>query len=92
MICNGHIFWSMYFSEIKVNSGKHIMSVGTKFLTASGEGYNAEFKVSVPSQVKELTEEVSAFANAAGGIVLIGVNYTNQIISVTIDNTKRSAI
>jgi len=49
MICNGHIFWSMYFSEIKVNSGKHIMSVGTKFLTASGEGYNAEFKVSVPS-------------------------------------------
>jgi len=63
-----------------------------KFLTASGEGYNAEFKVSVPSKVKELTEEVCAFANAAGGVVLIGVNDTNQIMGVTIDNAKRSAI
>jgi ATP-dependent DNA helicase RecG len=63
-----------------------------KFLTASGEGYNAEFKVSVPSKVKELTEEVCAFANAAGGVVLIGVNDANQIIGVTIDNAKRSAI
>ena len=63
-----------------------------RLLVAAGEGYNAEFKVSVPSKVKELTEEVCAFANAAGGVVLIGINDTNQFIGVTIDNAKRSAI
>lgn len=63
-----------------------------KLLITSGEGYNAEFKVSVPSKVKELTEEVCAFANAAGGVLLIGVNDQNQIVGVTIDNAKRSAI
>lgn len=63
-----------------------------KLLIGSGEGYNAEFKVSVPSKVKELTEEVCAFANAAGGVLLIGVNDANEIKGVTIDNSKRSAI
>ena len=61
-------------------------------IVASGEGYNAEFKVSVPSKVRELTEEVCAFANAAGGIVLIGVDDKNRILGITIDNAKRSAI
>lgn len=60
-------------------------------LVATGEGYNAEFKVSVPSKVRELTEEICAFANAAGGVLLIGVNDANQLIGVTIDNSKRSA-
>lgn len=63
-----------------------------KLLAASGEGYNAEFKVSVPSKVKELTEEICAFANAAGGVLLIGVNDSNEIKGVHIDNNKRSAI
>ena len=63
-----------------------------KLLAASGEGYNAEFKVSVPSKVKELTEEICAFANAAGGVLLIGVNDSNEIKGVQIDNNKRSAI
>ena len=61
-------------------------------IIASGEGYNAEFKVSVPSKVRELSEEVCAFANAAGGVVLIGVDDQNEIKGVTIDNVKRSAI
>jgi ATP-dependent DNA helicase RecG len=61
-------------------------------IVASGEGYNAEFKVSVPSKVRELTEEICAFANAAGGIVLIGVDDQNRILGVAIDNAKRSAI
>ncbi len=39
-----------------------------KLLVSSGEGYNAEFKVAVPTKVKELTEEVCAFANSAGGV------------------------
>jgi len=63
-----------------------------KSIIASGEGYNAEFKVSIPSKIKEITEEVCAFANASGGIVLIGVDDANTIKGITIDNAKRSAI
>jgi ATP-dependent DNA helicase RecG len=63
-----------------------------KLLIASGEGYNAEFKLNIPPKVKELTEEVCAFANAAGGVLLIGVNDANEIKGVSIDNSKRSAI
>lgn len=36
-------------------------------LINSGEGYNVEFKVRIPSKVRELTEEICAFANADGG-------------------------
>ena len=63
-----------------------------KLLASTGEGYNAEFKVSVPAKVKDLSEEVCAFANAAGGTLLIGVNDSNQIVGCSIDNAKRSAI
>jgi len=69
-----------------------ITSDDIKLLVSSGEGYNAEFKISVPSKVKELTEEICAFANAAGGVLLIGVNDANELKGVTIDNAKRSAI
>ena len=61
-------------------------------IAQSGEGYNAEFKVSVPSKVKELTEEICAFANAAGGVLLLGVDDDNNIKGVAIENAKRSAI
>ena len=63
-----------------------------KLLISGGEGYNAEFKVTVPNKVKELTEEICAFANAAGGVLLIGVNDQNEIKGVEIDNAKRSAV
>jgi ATP-dependent DNA helicase RecG len=63
-----------------------------KSIIAAGEGYNAEFKVSIPNKIKEITEEVCAFANASGGIVLIGVDDTNTIKGITIENGKRSAI
>ena len=63
-----------------------------KSIVSAGEGYNAEFKVSIPSNVKGITEEVCAFANASGGVVLIGVDDTNNIKGATIDNSKRSAI
>lgn len=63
-----------------------------KTIVNSGEGYNAEFKVRLPSKLKELTEEVCAFANAAGGVLLMGVDDQNHIVGVTIDNSKRSAI
>lgn len=63
-----------------------------KSFIALGEGYQAEFKISVPSKVRELTEEVCAFANSAGGVILIGVDDHNLIHGITIDNSKRSAI
>ncbi|MGQ7945062.1 AlbA family DNA-binding domain-containing protein [Flavobacterium sp. WC2509] len=58
----------------------------------SGEGFNAEFKVNLPSNLKSITEEVCAFANASGGVVLVGVDDKNIIKGVNIDNAKRSAI
>lgn len=45
-----------------------------------------DFKRSVPSKVRELTEEVCSFLNAAGGYLLI------EIVGAEIDNSKRSAI
>lgn len=61
-------------------------------IVKQGEGYNAEFKVRIPTKIKEVTEEVCAFANAAGGVLLIGVDDNNEIKGVAIDNGKRSAI
>ena len=63
-----------------------------QLLVGNGEGYHAEFKVSIPSKIRELTEEICAFANAAGGVLLLGVDDHNQIKGVHIDNAKRSAI
>lgn len=61
-------------------------------LIQSGEGYNAEFKVRVPGKLKELSEEICAFANAAGGILLIGVSDDNVVHGAEINNQKKSAI
>ena len=61
-------------------------------LIDSGEGYNVEFKVRVPSKVRELTEEICAFANADGGYLLIGIDDNGQIIGTDLENDKRSAI
>ncbi len=61
-------------------------------MVKGGEGYNVDFKRSVPSKVKEISEEVAGFANASGGYVIIGVDNDNRIIGADIDNNKRSAI
>ena len=61
-------------------------------LVNGGEGYNVDFKRNVPSKVRELTEEVCSFLNAAGGYLLIGINDNNEIVGTEIDNSKRSAI
>ena len=63
-----------------------------KSIVQSGEGYNAEFKVSVPSKVSEIAAEVCAFANAAGGVMLFGIDDKNNIRGIEIDNRKRSAV
>ena len=61
-------------------------------IAESGEGYNAEFKVRTPSKVRELAQEVCAFANSAGGVLLIGVDDNNKIVGAEINNIKRSAV
>ena len=61
-------------------------------LIDSGEGYHVEFKVRVPSKVRELTEEICAFANADGGYLLMGVDDNRQVIGLDLENDKRSAI
>lgn len=63
-----------------------------KSLIDNGEGYNVEFKVRVPSKVRELTEEICAFANAEGGYLFIGVDDNSNIAGINIENDKRSAI
>lgn len=69
-----------------------LTDIELKAIVFSGEGYNAEFKVRFPSKIKEITEEICAFANAAGGTLLIGVDDSNIIKGVSFDNTKRSAL
>jgi len=71
---------------------KQLTSSDIESIVQSGEGYNAEFKIRVPKKVKELSEEVCAFANSAGGVLLIGISDDNVIHGVEIKNAKRSAI
>ena len=53
-------------------------------LIRQGEGYNLEFKQSIPSRASELAEEICAFANAAGGTLLIGVDNSGKVIGIRI--------
>jgi ATP-dependent DNA helicase RecG len=69
-----------------------LYSINLLSIVNSGEGYNAEFKVNIPTNMKSITEEVCAFANASGDVVLIGVDDKNKIKGVEIDNNKRSAL
>jgi len=63
-----------------------------KSLIAQGEGYNVEFKKSIPSRASELAEEICAFTNAAGGTLLIGVDDKGKIAGISMDNTERSRL
>ena len=38
-----------------------------KIMAERGESFNVDFKVAVPQKVRDITEEVCSFANAAGG-------------------------
>lgn len=63
-----------------------------KSIVQAGEGYNAEFKIRIPTKLKEISEEICAFANSAGGVLFIGVSDDNTIHGTSIDNRKHSAI
>lgn len=63
-----------------------------KMMARRGESYNVDFKVTVPQKVRDITQEVCSFANAAGGYVLIGIDDNGNIKGVSLDNAKRSSI
>ena len=63
-----------------------------KMMARRGESYNVDFKVTVPQKVRDITQEVCSFANAAGGYVLIGIDDDGSIKGVSLDNAKRSSI
>lgn len=63
-----------------------------ELLLQESEGYNIEYKQSFPSKLSELATELCAFANASGGILLVGINDKQQVLGVTLDNTQRSRI
>jgi ATP-dependent DNA helicase RecG len=54
-----------------------------------GENYKVEFKESID---KTFVEEVTAFANASGGKVLLGVTDDGNIKGVDISNSSRSRV
>jgi ATP-dependent DNA helicase RecG len=77
---------------LQQNLNKSMLPDQIKSIIALGEGYQAEFKASVPPKVRELTEEICAFANSAGGVLLVGVDDANSVKGIQLDNAKRSAI
>ncbi len=59
------------------------------FILQEGEGYLIEFKEKVD---KSLSKEITAFANASGGRIFIGVNDNNELIGISITNKIKSNI
>ena len=60
-----------------------------KELLQQGEGYNLEYK---EGYAKDIASEVCAFANAAGGTLLIGVRDDGTVKGVHYDNAKASQL
>ena len=58
-------------------------------LIALGEGFTTEFKRSMPS---ELGREICAFANASGGVILIGVDDAGTVVGVKDHNRLKSQV
>ena len=58
-------------------------------ITALGEGFTTEFKRSMSSN---LGREICAFANATGGVILIGVTDGGEVVGVAHHNKLKSQI
>ena len=58
-------------------------------LIALGEGFTTEFKRSMPS---DLGREICAFANATGGVILIGVEDSGAVVGVEDHNRLKSQV
>ena len=58
-------------------------------LIARGEGSTTEFKRSMPS---DLGREICAFANATGGVILLGISDAGEIVGVADHNQLKSQV
>ena len=58
-------------------------------LISQQEGYNLEFK---QSPNKDIAKEICAFANSAGGTLLLGVDDHNQVVGTEYDNVIASQL
>lgn len=58
-------------------------------MIARGEGFTSEFKRSMPS---DLGRELCAFANASGGVILLGVTDKGEIVGVADHNKLKSQV
>ena len=58
-------------------------------ITALGEGFTTEFKRSMSSN---LGREICAFANATGGVILIGVTDDGEIVGIANHNKLKSQV
>ena len=58
-------------------------------LLALGEGSTTEFKRAMPS---DLGREICAFANATGGVILLGVSDAGEIVGVDDHNRLKSRV
>ncbi len=58
-------------------------------LLALGEGFTTEFK---RSSTSNLGREICAFANATGGVILLGVSDTGEIVGVNDHNRLKSEV
>ena len=58
-------------------------------ITTLGEGFTTEFKRSMPSN---LGREICAFANATGGVILIGVTDNGEIVGIANHNRLKSQV
>lgn len=58
-------------------------------LIALGEGFTSKFKRAMPS---DLGREICAFANASGGVILIGVGDAGEVVGVADHNRLKSQV
>ena len=63
-----------------------ITAEAIKIMAERGVSFIVDFKVAVPQKVRDITEEVCSFANAAGGYVLISIDDRGTIKGTTIDS------
>jgi ATP-dependent DNA helicase RecG len=59
------------------------------YILQNGESYYVEFKENVN---KSLTKEITAFANASGGKIYVGISDTDEIKGIKITNKLKSQI
>lgn len=61
-------------------------------LIALGEGFTTEFKLAMPSMPSALGREICAFANATGGVILLGVADDGTVCGIAEHNRLKSEI